>query len=284
MAQGTSKPVSRIVQAQAVMEGAGVKVHRTIAHHALDYVDPFLLLDEFKSEDPKDYIAGFPWHPHRGIETVTYMINGRVEHGDSVGNSGVIGPGDMQWMTAGKGIIHQEMPKQDNGLLWGLQLWVNLPARDKMCPPRYQEVPAEEIPEETLENGTHVRILCGDYAGKTGPVTHVAVDPLYLDARLPVGERFSHPIEPGYSVFCYCLGGEGLFGSQEKQVGPGRIVIFGEGDTVIVKAPSGDVRFLLVSGRIIGEPIARGGPFVMNTREEIQQAFQEYRNGTFLDH
>jgi redox-sensitive bicupin YhaK (pirin superfamily) len=176
-AKGVSKPVSRIVKAQPVMEGAGVRVHRTIAHHALDYVDPFLLLDEFKSEDPKDYIAGFPWHPHRGIETVTYMINGRVEHGDSVGNSGVIGPGDMQWMTAGRGIIHQEMPKQDNGLLWGLQLWVNLPAKDKMCPPRYQEVAARDIPEATLENGTCNR------CGRGSP----------LPGRPPSGGRGIHP-------------------------------------------------------------------------------------------
>ena len=277
------KGIELVMEAQATMEGAGVRLRRTIAHPALDYVDPFLLLDEFKSENPEDYMPGFPWHPHRGIETVTYMIRGRVEHGDSIGNSGIIGPKDVQWMTAGKGIVHQEMPKSGEGGMWGLQLWVNLPRSEKMRPPRYQDVPASQIPEKTAENGMYFRVVCGTFGGITGPVKDVSVDPLYIDVSLPAGEEFSHSVPEGYSVFCYCLEGSGRFDESDQSVGPGTIVILGDGEAVRAKAEGGDVRFLLVSGRILGEPIARGGPFVMNTREEIEQAFREYSEGTFLD-
>lgn len=246
-------------------------------------MDPFLLLDEFKSNDPRDYSAGFPWHPHRGIETVTYMLGGRVEHGDSVGNSGVIGPGDMQWMTAGKGIIHQEMPQRREGLLWGLQLWINLPAAEKMCAPRYRGVTAAEIPEVPLGSGGAVKVVCGAYADVSGPVADVTADPLYLDIRLPAGAEHILSVREDRSVFCYCLEGAGRFGEAGQAVEESRIVLFGGGDHVRVTASEEGMRFLLVSGKALGEPIARGGPFVMNTEEEIRLAFEQYRNGTFLD-
>lgn len=263
------------------MEGAGVRLRRTIAHPALDYIDPFLLLDEFKSDRKTDFIRGFPWHPHRGIETVTYMLRGRVEHGDSIGNSGIIGPGDMQWMTAGRGIIHQEMPIADEGLLWGLQLWVNLPATDKMTEPKYRDIGAGQIPSVESNNAT-VKILCGTFEGVTGPVKDVAVDPLYLDVMLEPNTSFARDVPDGNSVFCYCLEGSALFDDNGGSARDGEIVLFGEGDSVHVRSLESPARFLLISGRILREPIARGGPFVMNTREEIMQAYADYEAGKFI--
>lgn len=276
------RPVKEIIKSHEVVEGAGVKVRRTIALPSLDYVDPFLLLDEFKSDNSGDYIAGFPWHPHRGIETVTFMIAGRIEHGDSMGNSGVIGPGDVQWMTAGKGIVHQEMPKTQNGMMWGLQLWVNLPKKDKLCPPRYQDIPAADIPSVPLANGATVRVVCGELSGKKGPVSDIAANPTYLDVSLPKDEIFNLDIVNGYSVFCYTLDGTLAFEGTNDSAESSSIILFGEGNRLSVKAERSACRFIVVSGRILNEPIARGGPFVMNTRQEIFQAYQDYQDGTFI--
>ena len=228
-------------------------------------------------------MPGFPWHPHRGIETVTYIISGKVEHGDSIGNSGVIGPADAQWMTAGKGIIHQEMPKTTGEPMWGLQLWVNLPKAKKWCPPRYQDIPADKIPDVVLDDGSRARLVCGSYHGTTGPVNGIAVDPLFMDVFLPAGGVFAQDIPEGHSVFCYALDGKACFDEQSEPLEAGHLVLFEAGDGIRVAAAGEEARFLVVSGRILGEPVSRGGPFVMNTREEIEQAYQEYRDGTFLD-
>ena len=270
--------------ARATVEGAGVRLVRTIGCPGLSYVDPFLLLDEFKSDDPSDYLAGFPWHPHRGIETVTYMIRGSVEHGDSIGNSGTVGPGDAQWMTAGRGIIHQEMPRPDDGgRMWGTQLWVNLPASAKMRLPRYQDIRAADIAEAALDGGGTVRVVCGTFAGVTGPVTDIDADPLYMDVRLPSAGHLTVDTPAGYSAFCYCLEGSAIFDpAGRRPTGPSTIVVYGTGDRVEVQSGEQGVRFLFASGRVLGEPIARGGPFVMNTLEEIEQAWREYREGRFL--
>ena len=281
--ENARKSVSLMAEAQELTEGAGVRIRRTIALPSLDYVDPFLLLDEFKSNDPTDYIAGFPWHPHRGIETVTYMLSGRVEHGDSIGNSGSISGGEIQWMTAGRGIVHQEMPKPDGDGLWGLQLWVNLPRSEKMCPPRYQDIPSDEVPEVGRPDGSRVRVVCGSFDNATGPVTAVAAEPTYLDVALPPGASFERKIPRNHSVFCYCLEGRGVFDANETTAGPSTIVVFAEdGEKIEVSASPEGMRFLVVSGKAFREPVARGGPFVMNTREEILQAFREYETGTFL--
>ncbi len=268
-----------------VMEGAGVRLRRIIGGSAVDYVDPFLLLDEFKSDDPDDYIAGFPMHPHRGIETVTYMMRGQVRHGDSLGNKGVIGPGDIQWMTAGHGIVHEEMPEQRKGQLWGFQLWVNLPARDKMCDPRYQEYPADKIPRVAREDGGQVRVVAGEHAGARGPVSEIAARPLYMDVHLPALGSFQQAIPAGHNAFCYVYQGSGRFGGTADA--PGKtlegpmLAVLGDGDHLNVSS-EGEVRFLLAAGKPLGEPVARGGPFVMNTPEEIEQAYRDYRAGTFL--
>ena len=281
-----TRKVQRIVTPQAVMEGAGVRLRRSIATRELDYVDPFLLLDHFGSDNPEDYIRGFPMHPHRGIETVTYMLSGYVEHKDSIGNSGRIGPGDVQWMTAGRGIMHEEMPQPGPRGMAGFQLWVNLPAKLKMTQPRYQEVPSASIPEVKREDGKMIRVIAGEVDGVTGAVTEIAADPTYLDVSLPAGATFSQPVPRGHAAFAYVFDGEGTFGVGEGgqgtvAAGP-RLLIFGDGDGVTVSAPEKPVRFLLVSGKPLHEPIARYGPFVMNTREEIQQALDDLRNGTFV--
>ena len=280
------RKVERIVTPQAVMEGAGVRLRRSIATRELDYVDPFLLLDHFGSDNPEDYIRGFPMHPHRGIETVTYMLSGYVEHKDSIGNAGRIGPGDVQWMTAGRGIMHEEMPQPGPKGMAGFQLWVNLPAKLKMTQPRYQEVPSASIPEVKREDGKMIRVIAGEVDGVTGAVTEIAADPTYLDVSLPAGATFSQPVPRGHAAFAYVFDGEGTFGVGEGgqgtvAAGP-RLLIFGDGDGVTVSAPEKPVRFLLVSGKPLHEPIARYGPFVMNTREEIQQALDDLRNGTFV--
>jgi redox-sensitive bicupin YhaK (pirin superfamily) len=271
---------------QTVMEGAGVRLRRIIGGRAVDYVDPFLLLDEFKSDDPNDYIAGFPWHPHRGIETVTYMLEGQVRHGDSLGNKGVIGAGDLQWMTAGHGIIHEEMPERQQGRLWGFQLWVNLPARDKMCDPRYQDYASVKIPRVELSGGGQLMLVAGEHAGTRGPVSEIAAQPLYMDVRLPPLASFSQPIPPGHSAFCYVYQGRGRFGGTPEDPGPvlegPRLAVLDDGDHLRVSSEDQQVRFLLAAGKPLHEPVARGGPFVMNTREEIEQAYRDYRDGTFL--
>ena len=286
------RAVARVIEPQPVVEGAGVRLRRSIATATLDYVDPFLLFDHFESDDPDDYMAGFPWHPHRGIETVTYMFAGEVDHRDSIGNAGSIGPGDVQWMTAGGGIMHEEMPRPREGRMGGCQLWVNLPASLKMTRPRYQDLPAAAIPVVERDDGTVVTVVAGEVDGVPGAVTEIYAEPEYLDVRLPAGATFAQPVPLGHSAFAYVLSGEGQFGVRDafgyagdldgQLLAAPRLVVFGDGDEVRVEARSGDVRFLLVSGRPLGEPIARYGPFVMNSREELMLALKDLRNDTFV--
>jgi hypothetical protein len=274
--------VKRIIQPQSVTEGAGVRLKRSIATRSLDYLDPFLLFDHFGSDDPDDYLAGFPTHPHRGIETVTYMLAGAVNHRDSIGNAGTIQAGDVQWMTAGGGILHEEMPRPREGRMEGFQLWVNLPAELKMTRPRYQEIPSAQIPELKRDNGVRVRIIAGEANGVTGPVSEVAAKPTYLDVALPAGVTFTQPVARGHAAFAYVFEGEGKFDGGSDVVPSPSLVVFDDGDAVEARAGESLFRFLLVSGKPLGEPIARYGPFVMNTREEIRQALRDLQNGTFV--
>lgn len=276
------RTVSQIVTPIRVLEGAGVLLKRSIGTRALDYLDPFLLLDHFGSDDPADYLAGFPMHPHRGIETVTYMLAGRVNHKDSLGNHGTIGAGDVQWMTAGRGIMHEEMPKPHEGKMEGFQLWVNLPARLKMTSPRYQDIAFGDIPQIDLPGGIKVRVIAGHLGNASGAVTDIYADPIYLDVTLPANLSFNHLVQAGHSVFAYLFRGKGLFGAAASLAEAPQLVIFGEGDIVSVQASEEGARFLLVSGLPLGEPIARYGPFVMNSRAEIDQTLMELRNGTFI--
>jgi redox-sensitive bicupin YhaK (pirin superfamily) len=281
-----SRKVVRIVRPQAVLEGAGVKLKRSIATRELDYLDPFLLFDHFGSDNPQDYLAGFPMHPHRGIETVTYMLAGVVNHRDSLGNGGSITAGDVQWMTAGRGIMHEEMPRPYQGKMAGFQLWVNLPAKLKMTEPRYQGIASAQIPEVTTENGVRIQVIAGTVNGVHGPVSEIAADPVYLDVSLPAGGSFVQAVERGHTAFAYVFAGEGRFGvtdeGEGEAVGHPTLVVFGDGDRVEVRAAAQPVRFLFVSGKPLYEPIARYGPFVMNTAEEIEQALRDLRNGTFV--
>jgi redox-sensitive bicupin YhaK (pirin superfamily) len=277
--------VASVVEPEPVLEGAGVRLRRSIATRTLDYVDPFLLFDDFSSSNPDDYMAGFPMHPHRGIETVTYMLAGAVRHGDSLGNSGVIEAGDVQWMTAGGGIMHEEMPQQRQGKMTGFQLWVNLPARLKMTSPRYQEIPSAGIPELERDDGTKLRVIAGRVDGTQGAVTEIAADPCYLDVSIPARSTFSQPVQRGHTSFAYLFQGIGAFGlptAEEVKVSAPRLLVFGEGDFVEIRTGDKAARLLLISGKPLHEPIARYGPFVMNTREEIQQALADLRNGTFV--
>ena len=281
-----TRNVIEIIKPQTVMEGAGVRLKRSIATATLDHLDPFLLFDHFGSENPEDYVKGFPMHPHRGIETVTYMINGHVNHTDSMGNSGSIHSGDIQWMTAGGGIMHEEMPQPAQGEMVGFQLWVNLPARLKLTTPRYQDVTANQIPEISREDGVKIRVIAGKVDGVRGAVSEIYADPVYLDVSIPANGSFSHPVEKGHTVFAYGFEGRGIFGTgqtaQEKTVSQPGLVVFGDGDYIQAGATNEPFRFLLISGKPLDEPIARHGPFVMNTRQEIQQALEDLRNGTFV--
>ncbi len=282
-----SRKVLKIVQARETSDGAGVRLKRSLGTQEFEILDPFLLLDEFKSDVGNDYIAGFPDHPHRGFETVTYMLAGSMQHGDHKGNSGNLVAGSVQWMTAGKGIIHSEMPKQKDGLLWGFQLWINLPATDKMCEPRYQEFPPEEIPEIETEDGIKIRVIAGEGGGATGVVKGIATDPLYLDVTMPARSRFKQKVAPDYNMFAYVFAGEGKFGVSDsepgKVAGVHHLAMFSRGDCVTIATTDTAVRFLLLAARPLKEPVARYGPFVMNTREEIMQAVTDFREGTFLD-
>ena len=276
------RPVISIQASVPTTEGAGVRLRRAFGR-VDPRLDPFLLLDDFHSDDPDDYIAGFPWHPHRGMETISYLIHGELAHGDSLGNEGLLGPGDVQWMTAGSGIIHEEMPRQTEGLLWGFQLWANLPADQKMMAPRYQDIPAADIPAVDLAGGARARIICGEAGGGRGPVQEIVTDPTYLDVSLPGGATLKHPVPAGHNVFAYVFEGQASPGpGAGTTAAAGQLVIFGEGDSVQVRAPNQDARFLLIAGRPLGEPVAWGGPIVMNTDEQLRQAFQEYHNGTFI--
>lgn len=285
------------------VEGAGVHLKRAFGFQQVPELDPFLLFDDFHSEKPEEYVKGFPWHPHRGIETITYVLQGEVRHEDSLGNKGIIRPGEVQWMTAGSGIIHQEMPQGDeNGSLWGFQLWANLPASNKMMKPRYQEIENNRIPELLMEKGLKVRIICGEVNGVEGPVKEIVTDPEYLDITVPADEKFSHITTPGHTVCAYVIEGSGYFDREKDPyafeveggryltpaedcvIGPETLVIYGDGDSIEVTAKDKGVRFLLMSGKPIGEPVAWYGPIVMNTKEELKVAFEEYRKGTFIKH
>ncbi len=267
------------------LEGAGVRLRRSFSNNEIPLFDPFLLLDRFGSSNPEDYLAGFPWHPHRGIETVTYVLDGRVAHGDTLGNSGVIGAGDVQWMNSGSGIIHQEMPQRSDGGMNGFQLWVNLPAREKMSIPAYRGLTAGEIPEVSTDTGNRVKIVAGTFERVEGPVRGISVDPTYLDVRVPPGGEFETPTPPGYTVFGHGIEGSGTFaGSDARPVASGETVLFGSGGPVRVRASEQGYRFLLVSGRPLHEPVAWYGPIVMNTPSELRAAARELQSGEFLKH
>jgi redox-sensitive bicupin YhaK (pirin superfamily) len=295
------RPVKRIIEAQPTLEGAGVHLRRAFGFGNTSDFDPFLLLDDFRNDDPEKYKKGFPWHPHRGIETITYVLAGAVTHSDSLGNQGALRSGDVQWMTAGRGILHQEMPFGDaQGRMHGFQLWANLPSSLKMTAPRYQDVKSNEIPTITDDDGVEVRIICGDFWGKKGPVDGIAADPRYLDVYVPPGKRKRLKVEVDRHAFAYIFDGEGTFrdASQPQDVrrevldphgnerlewsGNRSLVLFDNGDEVSVQAGDKGIRFLLVSGAPLNEPIAWGGPIVMNTEAELRQAFAELRNGTFI--
>ena len=295
------RPVKRIIESVPTLEGAGVKLRRAFGFGETAETDPFLLFDDFRNERPADYIAGFPWHPHRGIETITYVLAGTVLHGDSLGNSGQLGAGDIQWMTAGRGILHQEMPQGDpNGRMHGFQLWANLPSSLKMTTPRYQDVGGKDMPEIVDDDGTRVRVVCGSFWGKKGPVDGIAADPTYLDVSVPAGRRKTLAVDARRNAFAYVFEGSGSFrdaspplgvltdqpGPVEnvvrEQAGDRSLVLFDAGDEVTVQAGDHGIRFLLVSGTPIEEPVAWYGPIVMNTEAELRQAYAELRAGTFI--
>jgi hypothetical protein len=279
---GDPRKIANILEPQAVVEGAGVRLKRSIGTRTLDYLDPFLLLDHFQSKNPADYEAGFPLHPHRGIETVTYLLAGAVRHRDSVGNAGEIGPGDLQWMSAGRGILHEEMPQVRPEGVAGFQLWVNLPKQQKMSAPRYQNISANEIPCIERDGGATVRVIAGSVDGVTGPVSGIAAEPTYLDVALAPGGSFTQRIPRGHSAFAYVFEGEARFGAEDSPlVTAPKLVVWDDGDSVEVRAYDRPVRFLQVSGAPLNEPIARYGPFVMNTQEEIEQTLRELQQGTF---
>jgi redox-sensitive bicupin YhaK (pirin superfamily) len=295
------RKIKKVLRSKPTLEGAGVSLKRAFGNDHVPMLDPFLLLDDFHSDNPEDYIRGFPWHPHRGIETITYVLHGEVEHGDSMGNSGVISSGDIQWMTAGSGIIHQEMPKgSPSGLMWGFQLWANLPASHKMMTPRYRGIVAGEIPEVTLKDNVKVKVICGDVNQVKGPVQDIVTDPQYLDVSVPAKTCFSHQVRKGHTVFAYVIEGSGYFEAEhdpyrfdmegsnyfdmarDPAIRPESLVLFDDGDECSVVTNSEPIRFLLVSGKPIGEPVAWYGPIVMNTQAELKTAFREFHNGTFL--
>lgn len=297
------RPVRKLIKSKPTREGAGVHLRRAFGFGNTSEFDPFLLLDDFRNDWPADYLAGFPWHPHRGIETITYVLAGTVDHGDSMGNHGTIAAGDVQWMTAGSGIIHQEMPKGDpDGRMHGFQLWANLPSNLKMTPPRYQEVKSPDIPVITDDDGTRVRVVCGEFWGKRGPVDGIAADPIYLDVSVPPNSRKSLPVDTSRHAFAYVFGGAGKFcnasgplevpteGVGWADVTPPTeaenrsLVVFDSGDEVVVHTGDEGVRFLLVSGKPLEEPVAWYGPIVMNTQQQLREAFDELEQGTFLKH
>ncbi len=278
------RSIASTVTSVPTREGAGVHLRRAFGFHSPEKTDPFLLFDDFRSDTPAHYLQGFPWHPHRGIETITYMLKGEVEHGDSLGNRGVISSGDVQWMTAGGGIIHQEMPKGDgNGAMHGFQLWLNLPAGEKMCPPRYRSITPGEIPVVQGESGATIKIICGRIGDTVGPVTGISTDPEYLDITLPADTTLTHPTRSSYTAMAYVIGGSGRFSPDAPtECGNTILIMFSDGDEIAVTAGSQGLRFLFMTGKPLCEPIAWQGPIVMNTDEELAQAFQEYREGTFL--
>ncbi len=296
-----NRRIRKIFKSRPTLEGAGVHLRRVFGNSEVPLFDPFLLLDDFRNTDPQKYLKGFPWHPHRGIETITYVLRGDVEHGDSMGNKGVITSGDMQWMTAGSGIIHQEMPQGDgSGVMEGFQLWANLPKAHKMMPPRYRDIKSAQVPEVEAKNGARIKVICGTVEGRQGPVRDIIIEPEYLDVTLPALAEFVHKTPRGHTVFAYVIAGKGVFCREKNPfaydalgenyfdmkrdpyIHNGTAVLFEDGDQVTVSAQGEAVRFLLISGKPINEPVAWYGPIVMNTEEELQVAFEEYRNGTFI--
>jgi hypothetical protein len=273
------REVVRKVRGQPTSDGAGVSLTRVIGSAGLDSFDPFLLLDEFRSDDPNDYIAGFPNHPHRGFETVTYMLAGRMRHEDNQGNTGLLGPGSVQWMTAGRGLVHSEFPEQEEGLMWGFQLWVNLPARDKLTAPRYQDIQGDKIPEVALGAGARARIIAGNINGVEGPINAVATEPVYLDLLLDGGAAYTAALPEGHNVFAYVYQGDAEIGGTATSIQRGELAVLSHGATLPVVAGKDGARLIVVAGRPLNEPVARYGPFVMNTAEEIHQAFADYRAG-----
>jgi redox-sensitive bicupin YhaK (pirin superfamily) len=298
-----SRNIRKVIKSKPTIEGAGVHLKRAFGFAEVPAFDPFLLLDDFRADDPRLYLKGFPWHPHRGIETITYVLSGDVEHGDSMGNGGVIGSGDVQWMTAGSGIIHQEMPKGDEkGRMLGFQLWANLPASHKMMDPRYRGLTSQEIPEATVAGGVKIKVICGQVGQTQGPVRDIITDPEYIDVKVPAQTEYIHPTKAGHTVFAYVIGGKACFCKEKNPfayemegvnyfdlqrspfVTDANLVLFGEGEHVVVSTEDEPVRFLLMSGKPIGEPVAWYGPIVMNTQEQLQIAFEEYSSGTFIKH
>jgi quercetin 2,3-dioxygenase len=296
-----NRKIRKVMRSKPTIEGAGVHLKRAFGGSEVPQFDPFLLLDDFRSDNPQHYLKGFPWHPHRGIETITYVLEGTVEHGDSMGNSGVIAGGDVQWMTAGSGIIHQEMPKGDgSGRMGGFQLWANLPASHKMMDPRYRGLTRDQIPEVVVDKGVTVKIVCGEIKGMKGPVTDIVTNPEYFDVTVPAGSEFTHPTRPGHTVLAYVISGGGQFCHEKERfaheieganyfdmerrstIGNNSLVAFDDGDQVVVSTGEEGVRFLLISGKPVKEPVAWYGPIVMNTREELEIAFDEYDKGTFV--
>ncbi|MEI7856307.1 MAG: pirin family protein [Methanomicrobiales archaeon] len=275
--------VERILSAYATVEGAGVRLHRAFGYYEVPQFDPFLMLDDFRSPREEDYLAGFPSHPHRGIETVTYMLNGSVEHADSMGNAGSVEAGDVQWMTAGSGIIHSEMPKAVNGRMGGFQIWVNLPRANKMMKPRYQEIKADQIPIVTPHKDISIKVICGEVDGVKGPVRNIIADPQYLDITLGPDTVFTHGVTANHTAMAYVFVGEGTFDAKDGyRVGNHDLILFSDGDSFWVRSFEKGLRFLFIAGKPIREPVAWRGPIVMNTREELQQAFLEYDDGTFI--
>ena len=300
---GKPRKIQRILKSTPTIEGAGVHLKRAFGFHDVPLFDPFLLLDDFRSDNPAHYLSGFPWHPHRGIETITYVFDGSVEHGDSMGNRGVIHSGDVQWMTAGSGIIHQEMPKgREDGLMGGVQLWANLPASHKMMEPRYRDVQSKDIPEVMLNGGAKARIICGEVKGVQGPARDIVTDPQYLDISVPPETALTFPVKLGHCVFAYVLDGKAYFEEERDAysyeveganyfdfkrdclIGSESAILFQDGDELAISTEKSHVRFLLISGRPLREPVAWYGPIVMNTRAELRKAFEEYEAGTFLKH
>jgi redox-sensitive bicupin YhaK (pirin superfamily) len=277
------RKIRKLVQSLPTLEGAGVHLRRAFGFREVPEFDPFLLLDDFRGDDPQYYIKGFPWHPHRGIETITYMLEGTVEHGDSIGNEGVINPGDVQWMTAGSGILHQEMPKGNSeGRMGGFQLWANLPASHKMMEPRYRDITSDQIPEVEMPNGVKVRVICGEVGDVQGAARDIVIEPEYLDVSIPKNSEYIHVTKPGNNVFAYVIDGEGLFSDEKKIASNHNLLLFDDGDQITITTEDEPVRFLLASGRPLNEPVAWRGPIVMNTQEELETAFREYREGTFI--
>ncbi|MFW2366113.1 MAG: pirin family protein [Desulforhopalus sp.] len=281
-----TRTIAEISSSVPTLEGAGVHLRRAFGFHAPERYDPFLLFDDFRSDLVDHYIKGFPWHPHRGIETITYVLKGDVEHGDSLGNSGTISGGEVQWMTAGSGIIHQEMPRgDDDGSMYGFQLWLNLPAAQKMCRPHYQDISAADIPTVQREDGTTIKVICGMVDSVVGPVSVIDTDPEYLDVSLPADSTFRHSCRTGYTSLAYVIEGSGQFTPDSPDsCANGELILFSDGDELVITSGSSGARFLLLSGKPLGEPIAWRGPIVMNNEQQLQQAFEEYRDGTFLRH